>query len=109
MAKMIWVEATEKAGKRVAFQEFHPDHPKRREDDATGEAFVHKGNSPQKVAKTGGVNKAIGNGMLAEVDAPVAKGKPASKTAEDGKAPSKKESDDKAPSKKESDDKAPSS
>ena len=68
--ELIWVAAAEEMGDKVAFRERNELHPKRRESDEVGEAFVHKGNSPQQIARTGKALQAIGKGQLVEVDAP---------------------------------------
>jgi hypothetical protein len=101
-SKYIWVEAGPEVGDRVAFRELSDSHPKRVETDKTGEAFVHAGNSPQQIGRTGRALQAIGKGLLVEVDAPSdgkkgksAKGK--STPADDGKKPDdgkKNETDD---------------
>lgn len=77
--KYIWVEPGPGIEDRVAFREVNEAHPKRRDSDKEGEAFVHAGNAPQKVAMTGKVMQALGSKQIVEVDAP-AEGK-TSKTA----------------------------
>jgi len=66
--RLIWVVPARQDG-RVAFYEEHPDHPEGKawvaDDDASDKPVA-----PVQIARTAGVNRALGEGRITIVDSP---------------------------------------